>query len=426
MKDPSSPLTPSSGGSLSPLARSRARVLWLQVAGLAAVQGAITLSWVIYRSYLPQLLAKFGFPATLAATLLVIENLLGAAMEPLMGGLSDQAKRWMGTRFPFITGGVVLSSALFIAIPAIVIFGNAAIRWVLLVVLIGWALAMTVFRSPAISLLGQYAAPASLPLAASLLTLSGGVIGAFGPRANKLILGWGPVATFAIGSFVLLGAGTVLRFVHPPETPAASDMSPESSPLQSGHGGTTPTLYTLLPALASIFITGAGVAWGTSFLMQTLRKVMQSLLGGANIDQVMFVIAIALAVTALPAGAIATKLGNGRAMLLGIGITVGLMLLIALVPNLAIAIAAVVVLVATFSLIVNGAVPYALSVVPSQRAGLGTGMYFGGYSAAAGLFGVVFAQAGKMTPMAGAIWGAIAFVVAGLCIAAGTRRSAAA
>ncbi|MEW6498955.1 MAG: MFS transporter, partial [Cyanobacteriota bacterium] len=98
--------------------------MWLQVSALAGVQGAITLTWIIYRLYLPQLLALFGFPGVLAASLLVVENLLGAVMEPLMGGLSDQAKRWMGTRFPFISGGVILSSTLFIAIPAIVVFGN--------------------------------------------------------------------------------------------------------------------------------------------------------------------------------------------------------------------------------------------------------------------------------------------------------------
>lgn len=35
-------------------------VLWEQVLGLTAVQGATTLAWVIYRLYLPDLLAHFG------------------------------------------------------------------------------------------------------------------------------------------------------------------------------------------------------------------------------------------------------------------------------------------------------------------------------------------------------------------------------
>jgi predicted MFS family arabinose efflux permease len=420
LKDPNSPLTPSSGERLSPLAPRGAGVLWFQVSGLAAVQGAITLSWVIYRLYLDKLLVQFGFTAALAATLLVTENLLAAFMEPLMGGLSDRAKRWVGTRFPFIIGGVILSSALFIAIPTMVIFGNptSAVRWVFPIMLIAWAMAMTVFRSPVVSLLGQYAAPPALPQAMSLLTLSGGLMGAFAPIANKIILGWGPAVTFALGSFVLLGATAVLRFVHPPEAPTLSSQNPNSSSL--------PVANSLLLSLGLIFITGAGVAWGTSFLMQTLRQVMQGWFGNDNINSVMLVLGIALAIAALPAGAVAVKVSNGRAMLWGIGLTVGLILLIALVPNFAIAMAAVAAIVGTFSLISNGAVPYALSIVPPQRAGLGTGMYFGGFSAAAGLFGLVFRQPNQMTPMMGAVLGAIAFLIAGLCIAASTRKSTAA
>ena len=415
MKNPDSPLTPSSRGNFSPLAPNGAGVLWLQVSALAGVQGAITLTWIIYRLYLPQLLALFGFPGALAASLLVIENLLGAVMEPLMGGLSDQARRWMGTRFPFISGGVILSSALFIAIPALVVFGNptSAIRSVLPILLIGWALAMTVFRSPAICLLGQYAVPATLPLAASLLTLTGGMVGAFAPFANRIVLGWGPVVTFALGSFTLLGAAAVLRLVHPPETPTSSIPSSETSPI-AAH-------YSLLAALGWIFLTGAGVAWGSSFLMQTMRKVMQALMGNDNLDWVMLVIAIAFALAALPAGIIATKLGNGRAMLWGIGVTMGFMLLIALIPNWLVVLIAVVAIVAAFSLIVNGAVPYALSLMPPQRAGLGTGMYFGGYSLAAGLFGMVFTQLPQMTSINTAVVGAISFFVAGLSIATSTR-----
>ncbi|MEW6498341.1 MAG: MFS transporter, partial [Cyanobacteriota bacterium] len=223
--------------------------------------------------------------------------------------------------------------------------------------------------------------------------------------------------TFALGSFTLLGAAAILRFVHPPETPTSSIPSSEPSP--------TPANYSLLPALGWIFITGAGVAWGSNFLIQTMRKVMQALIGSANLDWVMFVIAIALALAALPAGAIATKLGNGRAMLWGIGVTMGLMLLIALIPNWFVVLIAVVAIVAAFSLIVNGAVPYALSLMPPQRVGLGTGMYFGGYSVAAGLFGMVSTQLRQMTSITAAVFGAIAFLVAGLCIAVSTSKSAA-
>jgi MFS family permease len=390
---------------------SQPAVLWLQVCGLAGVQGAITLTWVIYNLYLPQLLGQFGFPKQLAVGLLILENALAVVMEPLMGGLSDQTKRWMGSRFPFISVGVVLSSALFIAIPSVVIFGKQAAvsRWVLPVVLVAWALAMTVFRSPAISLLGRYAAPAQLPLAASLLTLAGGVIGAFKPIANRFVLSWGAAFTFAIGSFVLLGAAAVLRWFN--SRVVTPDPAVNTNALQP----------LSIPALGLILGTGAGVAWGTRFLMETLPKVLKSQLGVANVDWLMVGIAIALAFAALPAGAWAVQVGNRRAMLIGIGVTVVLLQLMVFMPSWLTLGVAVVGLIAAFSLVVNGAIPFALALVPPHRAGLGTGMYFGGAAGAASLLGMVFPQVKAITPVAGAIGGAIAFLVAAVCIALSLR-----
>ncbi|MEH2168427.1 MAG: hypothetical protein V7K41_17590 [Nostoc sp.] len=49
-------------------------------------------------------------------------------------------------------------------------------------------------------------------------------------------------------------------------------------------------------------------------------------------------------------------------------------------------------IVAAFSLIVNGAIPFALGLVPQRWAGLGIGMYFGGFTLAMSLFGVLFPQ----------------------------------
>jgi hypothetical protein len=386
-------------------------VLWLQVWGLAAVQGAITLTWVIYNLYLPQLLSQFDFPKQLAVGLLIFENALAVLMEPLMGGLSDQTKRWVGSRFPFISVGVVLSSALFIAIPSVVIFGKPVglARGVLPLVLVAWALAMTVFRSPAVSLLGRYAKPAELPLAASLLTLTGGVIGAFKPVANQFVLSLGPVFVFAIGSLVLLGAATVLRQV-------------DSHVATSNSTANTTTSQPLsIPALALILGTGVSVGWGTRFLMETLPKVLKAYLGVTNVDWLMVGIALLLALAALPAGACAIRLGNRRAMLIGIGVTVLLFQLMVFMPKGLPLEAVIVSLVAALSLVINGAVPFALELVPPRWAGLGTGMYFGGAAAAVSLFGMAFPQAKAITPAAGAIGGTVIFLVAALCITASIK-----
>ncbi|MDZ8081597.1 MAG: MFS transporter [Nostoc sp. DcaGUA01] len=383
------------------ISKSSFNILWVQVWVLAAVQGAITLTWLIYNIYLPQLLTQFGFPASFAVGLLLVENALGAVLEPLMGGLSDRTRRWVGTRFPFISVGVILASALFIAIPCVVslIPPTMVMRSLLPITLVAWALAMTVFRSPAICLLGMYSTPAELPLAASVVSLVGGFIGAFRPIANKSILSLGPVLTFAIGSFVLLGAVAVLRLVNPPETPVdLHNAQIVKFPLQK---------------LVLILGTGFGVAWGIRFLMDVLGKVLKAQLNADNIDMQMVWIGIAIALANIPAGIFAVKIGNRQAMLCGVcAIIPSLLMMVFLGAQIPI----IVLIVAGFSLIVNGAIPFALGLVPQRWAGLGIGTYFGGFAAAMSLFGVIFPQPQTISPFVGAAAGAFAFFLAGICI----------
>ncbi|MEH2082397.1 MAG: MFS transporter [Nostoc sp.] len=382
--------------------KSHFNILWVQVWVLAAVQGAITLSWLIYNIYLPQLLTQFGFPPSLAVGLVLVENALGAVLEPVMGGLSDQARRWVGTRFPFISVGMILASALFVAIPCVVslIPPTIVMRSLLPIVLVAWALAMTIFRSPAMCLLGMYSTPAQLPLAVSFVTLVGGVIGAFRPISSKFILSLGPVYTFAIGSFVILGAAAMLRLVNPREAPVDRHQAE--------------TVKLPLQKLALILGTGFGVAWGIRFLMDVLGKVLKTQLNTDNIDVLMVWIGIAIAIASLPAGIFAVKIGNRQAMLCGIcAIIPSLLIMISVGAQIPI----IILIVASFSLIVNGVIPFALGLVPQRWVGLGVGTYFGGFALAMSLFGVIFPQLQQITPFVGALGGGLAFFLAGVCIA---------
>lgn len=380
--------------------KSPPNILWVQVWALALLQGAITLTWLIYSSYLPKLLTQFGFPASLAVGILVVENALAVVMEPLMGGLSDQTKRSLGSRFPFISAGVILASALFIAIPCIVTFIPPAevIRWILPIALVAWALAMTVFRSPAIALLGKYSTPKELPLAVSFVTLAGGTIGAFRGIANNFILSLGPIFAFAIASFILLAAAAVLRYINPPETPT------------DRHHAETAKLP--LQPLSLIFATGFSIAWGSRLLMDALGKVLKSQFNTDDISLLMLGIGLAIAFSALPAGFCATKIGNRQAMLYGIGATILAMLAL---TYLRAKIPIIFFIIIGFSLIVNGAIPFILGLVPQRWAGLGIGIYFGGFSLAMSVFGFIFSPG--IPPELAAVAGALAFFLAGVCIA---------
>ena len=383
-------------------------ILWAKVWGIAAMQGAITLTWVIYKLYLPLLLVELGLAKGVAVTLLIIENALETLIEPVFGALSDKQQLIFGTRIPIISTGVILSSALFIAIPVFMIFSNDNnfSQWLFIVLVISWASVMAIFRSPAMSLLGRCASTEVLPQAASILTLAGGIVGAFRFDVYGLIVNMGAGFAFTIGSVALLGAAALLRWVYPPEPEI--DQQRESAQIS-------------ISKLSLIFITGMTLSWGLRLLIPTVSKVLTMELGETNTKLAMTLFFVVLGLAALPAGKIASQLGNSLGMMIGGWGTVIVLLTLLLLPDGLIKVIAIVILVFLFSLILNGAVPFALSLVPQSRGGLGVGMYFGGFGGGISLFDFVGPKLNNSSLETGAIISSIAFLSALICIAIATK-----
>lgn len=366
-------------------------ILWKQVLGLTALQSAIGLMWVTYSAYLPQLLGEFGLPAQTAGLLLIVESALSIVLEPLMGRLSDRARHRFGTGFPFIAVGVILSGALFLAIPALA-FLPASLRNLALFVLIAWAAAMTIFRSPALALLRKYGKLDRLPIAASLITLTTGLIGTTQPFVNQALLRLGALPTFAIGSFLLLGTTAILRSIDPPEAPI---ISPPLSP---------PRL-----SLMTIAAIGLCVGFGNRLLMDAIGK--SSLL--FQLEQRGFLLAVVLAVLAVPAGFLATKLGVKRSLRGALLLTLlGCVLLLLPLP----VIFTLFLLIPCLSLIANSVVPFAIATLPPETTGFGVGLYFAGFAAAATLFAWLFPQPTLLSPLLEIGLGAIAFAITVFCV----------
>lgn len=386
-------------------------ILWRQVGGVAVLQGAITLTWMLYRLYLPQLLAGFGF-AGFDRGIGILEDTLAIAIEPFAGWLSDKQRHWMGTRFPLIVVATIVSSVLFIAIPTIFIFGDSVspLRWILPIVIVAWSIAMAMFRSPAVSLLGKYATQTQLPQAMSLLTLVGGLVGATRPVAGEFILSLGPVFTFAIGSFVLLGAVAFLRSVNPDTM--VTELLPNTAISEK---------FAIAP-LALIALTGMSVAWGSRAMGERiLPHVFQTQIVGVDPKLLIGGFTFALAVTSLLAGLIAVRLGNQRTLLGGLVATPILLLVMVFSQSFAIVLVTILAVIFTNSLITIGTVPFALSLVPGSRGGFGVGLYFGGFSLGMTLYSVVFVAPLAVPAVTTAIVGAIAFLVAAVCVIIGDR-----
>ena len=389
--------------------------LWLPLCALAAVYGAFTVSWMIYRVHLPGVLTQFGFAASFAPTLLLIESLITIAVEPLAGAFSDRTNRQQGSRFPLITFGVVLAALLFSAIPALVVFARpeGGVAWLLPVLLIAWAIAMSLFRSPALALLRRCASNLRLPQAASLLTFAVGIAGAATPLASKFVLGLGATLTFMLGAVFILFSAIWLRSTNP--IALAASEPPEYFAASSSVS---------IANLTAIFGLGLSATLALRLAIETLPKVLKAQVSGILPPTFVGLLFIALAIAAFPIGQFAVRQGNTKTMLIGSGLAAIFfgILLFTHSPGMALIVA--VGLGIAFSFLINGTLPFALVLVPPDRAGLAIGIFFAGAATATSLFTGILAKPIALSPVTGFAIGIATLGLAALFVQLGEAKDA--
>jgi MFS family permease len=390
--------------------RSHPIILWQAVGALAALYGSFTLAWVIYRVHLPALLTQFRFPPDMAPRLLLIEAMLAIAVEPLAGMWSDRVQQKQGTRFPTISQGIFLASALFVLLPALATVTPPVGIWpgALLLLLIVWAIAMSWFRSPAVALLGRYASALRLPQAASWLTFAGGIAGAAMPLGNTFILNMGRAIPFVLAATILLATTAVLQNADPsPADPSPEETEP--APLRQ---------YELLIRVGLIASLGFAVTLAFRLAIETFPKLLKAQLPGVTPPLFVGIVFLAIALTAIPGGRLAVRVGNRKVMLLSaVAMAVGLGLMPLVVTSWMAALVACI-LGASFSLITNGTLPITLTLLPLERSGLAVGAFFGGVSLAASVFSGILARPDVLSPIAAIVLGIVALVILGWCVLA--------
>jgi hypothetical protein len=366
---------------------------WQPVLALALMQGAIVLCWIVYRMYLPDLLAQFGFPKDSSVTILAIEGFLAVLIEPTFGSLSDRQKTLWGLKGPFVTIGVLISATLLVLLPAIVLLGNpeSALRWIFIALVILWSMAMAMFRSPMLARLGEFACQRDWPYAASVLTLVGTIAGTLAlPASKEIVKGLGAGAAFTISSTILLLSATLLNRSQTTQIRLPAVTADEQQPATKN--------------LVLVAITGCTITMGVILTQQLI-----GLVGKAQTPVLMTLFLAVQLFTVLPIGLAAKRWGNLQTMLGGLSIlAIGLSLLI--LPG--INAVAVLFLGVGMSCIGVGTIPFALSMVPLSRGGLGIGCYFGGAALAGALFNVYMSFARQVPLFPGWAIGLLSLTIA--------------
>lgn len=341
-------------------------ILWGRVVAIALVQAALTLMWIVYNAYLGDLLQPWGFTAAFTEKLLFLELLLGLAMEPIFGLLSDQQQRTLGSRTPLIVLGIILAAGSFVLLPLFALL-QLPFRWILPTMAIAWALAMTTFRTPIYVLLLKSAPAQELPLAMSVLTMTGGLMALQKETMKTILLGMGAMSAFLVGSIVLLAASTFLRFYLPPPQP----------PAESQDDATPDTRALPWVGIGKTVLMAIALAWGTKVLMTNVTHIFSGEIFGAN-PHLMSLLNICLALGAIPIAWLWRQYKDLPLLAIALTCLWGILMILLAAPPIALLYLPVAALwVVAFATLKNGTLPFIFASIPSRWSGFGIGVFFG-------------------------------------------------
>lgn len=112
---------------------------------------SISAFWYLYDQIIP-LILKFDFAIndTIAGAIMALDNVFALIMLPLFGAWSDKVSTKIGKRMPFIIVGTLLASAFTVILP---LTAEAKALGLFIAVLLLILVSMSVYRSPAVSLM---------------------------------------------------------------------------------------------------------------------------------------------------------------------------------------------------------------------------------------------------------------------------------
>ena len=112
---------------------------------------AISAFWQMYDSIIPLILKYFfGIGDTLSGGIMALDNIFALILLPVFGAWSDRVNSKRGKRTPFILVGTILSVVFMLILPAA---ANGRNLTLFIVILLATLISMSIYRSPAVSLM---------------------------------------------------------------------------------------------------------------------------------------------------------------------------------------------------------------------------------------------------------------------------------
>ena len=293
---------------------------------------ASTLAWSIYNAYVPLILEGFLTSTTLIGLIMVIDNVFGVIFQPLFGKMSDNTRTRFGRRMPYIFIGLPICAAAFILIP------NMSSLWSLMLVLIIFTFVMSVWRTPAVSLMPDLTPGPFRSQANGIVNLLGGIGGVVAFLLGGILYnywlgktGAGYPLPFFLGTVFMLIALVVLAlFVREPKSAYLNVNIADAANIDSPSPADKPQEKVKLFELqlnkdekkSLLFILFGIFFWFTGYnaieTFFTLYAVNTLDMTGGDASITLAIFSLTFVIFAVPAGFIGAKIGRKKSIMIGL------------------------------------------------------------------------------------------------------------
>ncbi len=180
---------------------------------LALVQLFFTLSWTVYVIFLPGLFKQAGIELHWLPWLLIVDQLIFAAMDIGLGVWLDRSQQLLDKVRNCFLAAVVISCAVFMALPWLA--GNVP-SGLFVVAVIVWVVCSSVLRVPPLFFMSKavaanHAEGKTMPIGVAGYFFGIGVAGALAPYLTITLKNIDPLLPFVLASAALLAATLALR-----------------------------------------------------------------------------------------------------------------------------------------------------------------------------------------------------------------------
>ena len=278
--------------------------------------------WQMYDNIIPLILKNtFHLGETLTGAIMAADNVLALFLLPLFGTLSDRINTPIGKRMPFILAGTGSAFLFLLLLPVADRMGSL---WLFIAALFLVLLSMGLYRSPAVALMPDLTPKPLRSKGNAVINLMGAVGGVYALIMISLLVGSGTTPDYfplflSVGLLMLLSIAVL--FFTVPENRLRARMAAEEE--STDNGPATAELpremkRSLLFILLSVALWYIAYNAVTTAFSRYATHVWGLENGGyANCLMVATVAAI---VSYIPIGALSSRIGRKRTILIGVAL----------------------------------------------------------------------------------------------------------